>query len=462
MWRSTKVVGRIIGLSLLGAAAGYVQAQPSGSPTARTAQPVKVSDELQELVNAFFATPGRDERRALVPSIERAAARDARAVAEALKRVNVWSAADEGAVNIFFPGPGRPRVAGVFEVPLGYSSDRAFPMVLFVPDAGLEPEVMLARTRLFLGEHTNDYLVAGTTAEIAGTFHQSSADRGKLRALVRRLRKHVHTDTNRLYILGVGTGADAAWLAAIRNPDLFAGVIAINGYPNVPYPKQAYPMMLESLRHVPVLSVWNDPAPASSGLQERATAVAKHNKLIAQLAESKSLPIRIVKLPYSEPADRHPPVDAISNILGRNRVVAPKVIDHWFRYREHGKTAWLRQTRFAGDVWDQEALSVATAAGADRNAVITNVFREKMAQLSGTVEGQTVTLKVSRTAGVELMLPLGVLDEARDVTVTCNGRTRHEHKLPPAIDIMLKDAYERWEFLAPAAIRLSLSVKSEN
>ena len=43
--------------------------------------------------------------------------------------------------------------------------------------------------------------------------------------IVKRLRQVVHTDTNRLYLLGVGTGADAAWLAGIRNPDLFAGVI---------------------------------------------------------------------------------------------------------------------------------------------------------------------------------------------------------------------------------------------
>jgi len=423
---------------------------------------VTVSAELQQLVDAYFTTTQYDERKELLPSIERAASHDPRTVAKALQRVQVWSAAQEGAVSIFFPGPGRPTVAAAFETPVGYTSDRAFPMILGVPDAGLAPEVMLAQASRFLGDHVNEFVVAATTSEIAGTFVQAVKDRTKLRTIVKRLRQSVHTDTNRLYLLGVGTGADAAWLAAIRNPDLFAGVIAINGYPDVPYPKQAYPLLLESLRHVPVLSIWNEPASAGDGEPERAAAVAAHNKLIAEVAATASLPIRLLKMPSTPSASEDPPADAISEIVARDRVVAPLKIDHWFRYHEHGSAPWLRQTRFAGLEWEEAALSIATGAGVDRDAFITNVLREKMAYLGGTVEGQTVTLQVQRTSGVDLMLPIGVLDPSENVRVVCNGRTRHEGKLPPAIDVMLEDAYERWEFQAPAAVRLSLSVKSEN
>ncbi len=451
------VIATVLSLSSPWAAGVSAAPQP-----ANPRQDVTVSAELQQLVDAYFSTARKDERKELVPSIEHSARHDPRAVAKALKRVDAWSAVQEGAVNIFFAGPGQPTVAAVYEAPLGYTSDQAYPMMLCIPDAGLGPEVMLAQAHRFLGDHVDEFVIAATTAEIAGTFQQTAGNRSKLRDLVKRLRKLVHTDTNRLYLLGVGTGADAAWLAAIRNPDLFAGVIAINGYPNVPYPKQAYPLLLESLRYVPVLSVWNEPAPAPGGEQERAAAVAKHNKFIAQLAATASLPIRLLKMPNTPSASVSPPVDAVSEIVTLDRMVAPLKMDHWFRYHEHGRTSWLRQMRFAGDVWEEAALSIATGAGADRHAFITGVLREKMAYLGGTVEGQTVTLQVKRTSGVEIMLPLGVLDPAKKVKVVCNGRTRHEGRLPPAIDVMLEDAYEHWEFQAPAAVRLSLSVKGEN
>jgi len=451
------VIVSVLSVSLAWAAQVAAAPEPANPPQDET-----VSAELQQLVDTYFTTAQDDGRKELLPSIERAAHHDPRAVAEALKHVDVWSAVEAGAVNLYFPGPGRPTVAAVYETPLGYTSDRAYPMVLCVPDAGLAPEVMLARAPRFLGDHVGEFVVAATTAEIAGTFQQAADNREKLRTIVKRLRQSVHTDTNRLYLLGVGTGADAAWLAAVRNPDLFAGVVAINGYPDVPYPKQAYPLLLESLRHVPVLSVWNEPALASGGGQDRAAAVATHNKLIAQLAATASLPIQLVKMPNMPSASDHPPVDAISEIVARDRVIAPIEIDHWFRYHEHGGTSWLRQMHFAGSAWEEAALSIATAAGADRDAFITDVLREKLAYIGGTVEGQNVTLQVKRTSGVELMLPLGVLDPAEKVNVVCNGRTRHEGRLPPAIDVMLEDAYERWEFQAPAAVRLSLSVKSEN
>jgi len=459
---SGRVFVWIAGLTLLTAATCVVRADGADSVAGKSAPDLTVSDELQKLVNAYFTVPKGDERKELLSSIERESRRDVRMVAEALRRAQVWSAANEGPTNIFFAGPGRPSPAAVLAPPLGYSSKKAYPMVLFIPDEGLDPEVILAQVPQFLGDHTDDYIAVGTRADIAGAFYQPGSRRAQFRSLVRNLRKRLHTNTNRLYLLGVGTGADAAWIAAMRHPDLFAGVVAINGYPNVPYPRQAYPLMLESLRDVPVLSVWNDVPPVSVEQTKRATEVAKHNKLIADLARSRGLPIESIELPYAQRADRHPPVDAIAKILAHERVVAPKRIDHWFRYPDDGWTSWLRQKRFAGDVWDEEAFSVATAPGADRDAAITGILREKLAHLQGVIEGQTVTLTVGRTTDVEIMIPMGVLDPSQDVTVICNGRTRHEHKLPPAIDVMLEDAYERWEFMAPAAVRLLLSVKSQD
>lgn len=451
-----------IGAILLGLMSGAVVAQTAEQGSEGATSKLEVSAELQQLVDAYFEVQDREERQALVASIEKVAGHDARLVAEALKHVDVWSAAPEGPVNMFFAGRGRPRVAAVFEIPLGYTSDQAYPAVICIPDSGLEPEVMLTKARQYLGEFSDDFIVVATTAEIAGTFHQNKRERTKLRTLVKMLRKRLHTDTNRLYVLGVGTGADAAWLAAIRHPDLFAGVIAINGYPNVPYPRQSYPLLLQSLRDVPTLSMWNAPAADSSETAERAAAVASHNRAIARLAADAFLPFRIMEMPATAPLEDRPPVDALSEILARDRAPGPQTVERWFRYPSHGRSAWLRQRKFAGDVWDDAAISIVSGADVDRHDYVTSVLREKMAHIGGRIDGQTITIEVSRTAGVALALPLGVLDPAKKVTVICNGRTRHDSRLPPAIDTILADAYEQWEFQAPAAVRLSLSVRSGN
>jgi len=419
---------------------------------------VTVSPELQQLVDGYFQTKKREERDALVQPIEKAAKNDPFAAAEAIKQVDAWSAARAGPVNIFFPGPGRPAAAGVYEVPYDYTSDEPHPMIVCIAPEGFAPEVMLARARLFLGDHVNDFIVVATTVDVVGSFYREKDDRPVLRMLLRRLRKLVHTDTDRVYVLGIQAGAEAAWFAGMMHPDLFAGIVAINGYPRVPYPEQAYPLLLENLRHVPVLSAWNRPGPGTGGDKDFVNELTVHNRLIAKIAKRLSLPITSLELDSTKPAGQFPPKAAISEIVALDRAVAPKSIAHWFRYPDQGTAKWLRQQRFAGDVWDEQSLSIASKPDVDHDAFVTEVLTEKLAYVGGTITGQNVALTVRRTSGVELMLPMGVLEPGERVTVTCNGRTRHSSKLPPSIGVMLEDAYERWEFEHPAAVRLSLSV----
>ncbi len=431
------------------------------TPAPATARPVKVSPELTELVLAYFTTHQRDERRAIVPLIKKAAQRDARAVAKAIHDVDLWSAGPEGPASIFFPEPGRPSVAGVFEVPFGYHSQERYPLLVCIPDAGLAPEVTLVRARLFLKKHITEFIVLGTTAKIIGGFNQGADGTSKIETLIKKLSKLVRIDRNRIYVLGVGEGANAAWQAGITHPDLFAGVISINGYPELPYPEQSYPLLLENLRHTPVLSVWNKPPAVSSTEQSTKSIIAKHNRMIAKLATETSLPIRSMEVPTDARPDRQPPVAAISDIVSLDRVTTPKKISHWFRYPDHGASAWLRQLKFSGPVWTEPAISIKAGPGVDRNKFIQDVLRSKLAYVGGVLEDRKVTLTVKHTSGVELALPMGAFNPADSIQVVCNGRIRHDGRLEPDIRAMLESAYDRWDFQNPVAATLPLSVKAD-
>jgi len=419
---------------------------------------VVVSAELQKLVNNYFKAKTDKDRQDLVDGIRQAAHHDPFVVATAIKRVDVWSATKEGPVKIFFPGPGRPKATGIYEVPYNYTSDRAHPLVVLVGPQDFSPEVMLARAHLYLGDHLNECIVVATTADVAGLFYEINRQAPQLRMLLKKVRELVHVDTDRVFLLGIKEGAEAAWIAGMMNPDLFAGVIAINGFPHMPYPEQSYPLLLENLRHLPVLSAWNRPAPGTGGENEYVDDLTIHNRLIAKIAKENDLPITSVELKSTKPAGQFPPTDEITELLSHVRITTPKSIEHWFRYPDQGTAKWLRQKRFEGRVWDAATLSIAAKPDVDQAKFITDVLKGKLAYIGGTIQGQEVALTVRHTSNVEMMLPLGVLDPGEPVKVTCNGLTRHANRLPPDIEVMLEDAYDRWEFQAPAAIRLSLAV----
>lgn len=446
----------LVGLGFTGIAHGE-------EPTSTKAKQhnVIVSAELQQLVNDYFQAKTDKDRQDLVDGIRQAAHHDPFVVAAALKRVHVWSATKAGPVKIFFPGPGRPKATGIFEVPYNYTSERAYPLVVLIGPQNFSPDVMLTRAHLFLGDHLNNFIVVATTADVAGMFYEINGQAPQLRMLLKKVRQLVHVDTDRVFLLGMKEGGEAAWVAGMMNPDLFAGVIAINGFPRMPYPEQSYPILLENLRHLPVLSAWNRPAPGTGGDNDYVDDLTIHNRLIAKVAKEMNLPITSVELKSTKPAGQFPPTDEISELLSHVRITTPKSIEHWFRYPDQGTAKWLRQQHFDGKVWDAATLSIASKPDVDQAKFITEVLEGKLAYIGGTITGQEIALTVRHTSNVEMTFPLGVLEPGEPVKVTCNGLTRHANRLPPDIEVMLEDAYDRWEFQAPAAIRLSLAVHSE-
>lgn len=106
-----------------------------------------------------------------------------------------------------------------------------------------------------------------------------------------------------------------------------------------------------------------------------------------------------------------------------------------------------------------DQLSILPSGEADHDAFITSVVKDRLAYLGAEVKGQTVTLDVRRCARVELLLPPGLLDLSRPITVFCNGKRRFRGVAEVGIATLLETAYDRWEFQRLAFAKVSFRVR---
>jgi hypothetical protein len=133
----------------------------------------------------------------------------------------------------------------------------------------------------------------------------------------------------------------------------------------------------------------------------------------------------------------------------------------WLRYLPQGNAGWLRATELAGDVWDDEQISIAVTASADRDDFITQTFKQKLFYLSGHIDGQTITIETKRIEGIELRLSPAQVDFSKSVVIVINGRKRFEGLLEPSIKDLLESAYEDWDFQHPAHWRKSFTISAK-
>ncbi|MGB2988073.1 MAG: hypothetical protein WBE26_19570 [Phycisphaerae bacterium] len=424
-------------------------------PAETAAQPT-----LTELVVGFFRSEDPGQRTAIIKSIEEVAGGDLNLVIDAIETAKLWPALKGEDGTFTFDSNTFGPISVAYRLPPAYDPARPHPLMICMPRNGGSPHTTLAFASIICGDALRDHVLLSPAGRIGGSFHQPAAAAADLPALLREARRRIHIDANRVFLFGSGAGADAAWMAAIMHADLFAGAITMSGYPRVPYPEQAYPFLLENLRQLAVLAVWVSPDDSQATARDK--VVGHHNRAIIRFAKRTSLPIIGIETPHVGALALKPPADALLHLLDRRRPSRADSVSHWFRYPGQGHAGWLRQMRFLRDVWEGEQLSILPSPTTDRNEFITEVIQGKMAYLGGWVEGQTVEIETHNCARIELLLPAGLVDFDRPITVRCNGKKRYSGMLRPNIRTLLETAYDRWEFQRPPVARLSFSIKSDH
>ena len=450
-----------VGLAL---APAYISSKSLAQAPAITG--AETTPAVGTLVEQYFRTDAERDRNELLTSIEKTANGSIEAVADAVRRVMVWDPMPGGDIAIQTPTSG--TITAGYRGFLDLNPVPRHGLILCMPNDDEEADTnrTLNRAIAVLGPGFYDGCgLVALSRRIGGSFHQSPSDPDDLRFIIRELRKRIHIDTDQVYLYGNGRGGQAAWIAAIFHPDLFAGVITLSAYPPVPYPDQFYPILLGNLRNLPVLSLW--PASEKGSPDPRVESIAAHNRAIAELAQRLSVPIRGLEAPFEQsPLGHLPPWGSqegpIQSLRAAVRPPPGRTVSHWFRYLGQGDVGWLHATKLAGDVWDDDQLSIVTSPTTDRDKFISDVLKEKLFYLGGRIDGQTIHIETKGCAEIELRLFDGMVDFARPITVLINGRKRHEGLVRPSAATLLESAYEEWEFQRLALAKLSFSIRADS
>ncbi len=120
-------------------------------------------------------------------------------------------------------------------VPDGYEPGYAYPLVVWLHDTGSSEHTLPAVLRTASDRNYLGLAVRGAACSAAGGTGFGWSDRavaelaGRLPALVSAVKAEWNVHTERVYLAGLGSGADAAAILLATRPDWFAGAALLGG-----------------------------------------------------------------------------------------------------------------------------------------------------------------------------------------------------------------------------------------
>jgi hypothetical protein len=117
------------------------------------------------------------------------------------------------------------------QLPPEYHPGRLYPVLFVLHDLGEKPEIMLKRWGLLAAQH-GYLLVAPEWQRSTGMpYGYSSEEHRAVLDVLRDLRQRFQVDSDRVFLAGLGEGANMAYDVGLSHPDQFAGVVPMGGRP---------------------------------------------------------------------------------------------------------------------------------------------------------------------------------------------------------------------------------------
>lgn len=132
-------------------------------------------------------------------------------------------------------------------LPPEYHHGRAYPVLIVLTTAGVDPEEILAPLLSEADKHGYILVVPEWTSEFGKGWEWKGEDHVWVTASLRDAIRHFTVDNDRVFLTGFAEGANMAMDVALTNPDLFAGVV-----PMCPNPKW-FGLMIETWRNAQYL-----------------------------------------------------------------------------------------------------------------------------------------------------------------------------------------------------------------
>lgn len=424
-------------------------------PVDPTTAPADQEPSLEQRVLEFFKTPEGGARSRLLGIIVNHSEAGLDQVAEAVRNVQVWEPMPAGLQSLDVEyGAGR-SVAVRVRVPEAYDHTKRYPLILALHGQGQGALNYLQYLEQVLGAEAESFILAAPQDYTGTWFEGTAAEAEEPVAILGALRRRYHVDTDRVYVNGYSLGGHGSFMCGVLYTDAFASAISLAGTFTTPNTPQTKPTLLLNLVGFPMLLVWGEHDTRDRNQEEtQSGGIAGLNRTLqSELPEMGVTGVEFIELTDRGHRDVVPPRDRFLHYLQLRRDNDRKEVLHWFRFPAQGRMGWMRQTEFAGEPWEGQIV-VRVRPGDDVQEFARRAVQRKLALLEGTIEGQTIRIRVQRTQAAELLLHEGLIDLTQPITIYRREKILFEGPVAPSISTLLTLAYDDWEFQRLPSVRI--------
>lgn len=379
-----------------------------------------------------------------------------------LHRARLYQLVEPGTTTIEVPQTeGRARRLTV-RVPPAYDPRRPYPVVYTLPNSGQSSIDAILAAEKSLGGIAGAFLIAAPDDSQPKSLAEDWPPSADLPACLTELRRRYHVQSDRVYLLAVGSsGGDAGdlgWTSAALYADQLAGAILAGGALRLPGNDALYGRFAPNLARLPILIA----APSGeSATSQPIDAPALHARLAATANRAG------IKMPWTTLgpdaaaralAEQRWPADQLQNQLAAAREHAPRKLRHCFRHAAEAHAYWLEGRDWLGAQWDDKPLRPArssTTAPADDDAAIARAIGDRLGELSGEIRDQEIIVNRKGVAELTVWVIDDMIQWSRAVRVQCQGDTVFHGQLKPDLLLCLTLAEQTrdFDFLRWSAIR---------
>lgn len=120
----------------------------------------------------------------------------------------------------------------LLRLPSEYHQTRSYPVLFVLHEGGEKPEDMLKRWSTLAAQHGYFLVSPQWSNGLSKTYEYSAEEHQAVLEVLRDLRRHFQIDSDRVFLFGLGEGANMAYDVGLSHPDLFAGVLTMGGAPH--------------------------------------------------------------------------------------------------------------------------------------------------------------------------------------------------------------------------------------
>jgi pimeloyl-ACP methyl ester carboxylesterase len=425
-------------------------------------EPVTMQTDLA----AFFSAADPARRAELAARIAGSPGFSREGLREALDGLDLWPALPSGKREIAVPvGCGQSRSV-LLRIPRGYDPRRAWPVLYLLHPGGSSGPAFLGYAEEVLGPRIDAYVVAAPTGYRQTGLDAPAPFTVDHLAILEAVRRTVHADPDRTFVMGYSTGGYAAWAVALFHADQIAGAVAIGSVFTVPPGEDGlWKKVLPNLAHTSVVHVWgtrDTMTVVGLGTSRSIGTMAEVNQRFRTWTKGMRLPIADCAVPGRGHGGVAPPPAALEKLLAGRRALYPRQVDHTFRHVHQGHAYWLEAHAWEGAHWGADFPRIARQPGENDARALGRTVGDLLGHLRGEIDGQTIRIERRHVGAFTVWLGEGMIDWEREVSIEVDGRSVFQGRLAPDLGVCLAQAARAFDFarLRWAGVRIDASGKA--